>query len=151
MASRPTIYANLEKMTRERDYATHSINSLNDRDFIAAMNADARSGGYLKNSIISARVREENITSTYPCRVTSKEINTLLKFGDKGKIVEYLQCLDDESLRKAALDKPIKGIINESPCLSCRYASIATDAALGLLTTFRVSDIEPIEFSLEDE
>lgn len=110
----------------KREYAILTINSLNDRNFMAILEDEPEIGNYLRTNVDGITTREENIRyvkETGRLSATSKEVTAIMKSDDK-TIIKYLCTLDDKTLLKLAKDSTIQEGIKENPSLEQRYKSI---------------------------
>lgn len=110
---------------------TLQINRLNDRDFVAALK-DPLQGNHARATIPSVGVREDNIKShrqTGRAKVTSKEINLVLKSDHLNTILDFLHSLDDNTLRIVSSNDRAMRVIRSDHALSERYASIEDEVS----------------------
>jgi len=133
----------------ELDLVSFKINSLADRDFLSAL--ERGDGDFIRTVIFTVPIREDNIklrAMTGRSSTNSKEMHTLLKLGDKHRVVEYLHSLDDKSLREIARDPTIADVIENNTALSYRLADVLLiNSPIRSPPKFTLS----IPFSLEED
>jgi len=143
-----------------RDFFVFSLTSLTDKEFINTLNNDEHLADFARTSIFSVPVREQNIAialETGSLTTSSKELNVLLKSNDRNKIIEYMNCLDDNTFDKVAKDSSIKKIIKSDSALEHRHSAVSALKASKTNSAYnspcRIKNhkgLSPCPFSLDD-
>ena len=91
----------------QKEFSAFSIHSLNDREFLIAVNDPSVDTTHVAAIIPIRKANIEAYTATNRINATTKDITNLRKFGSHATIVEHLYSLDDTTLSVVARDPAI--------------------------------------------
>lgn len=152
-SAEPSSLRRLNDSKNHHNMFTFQINSLNDREFLAALR-DPLKGSHARNTILTVPIREDNIKAYKQdgrSTVTMKDAGFVLKSEHRATILDFLHSLDDNALLRLSSSDVVRDIIDSDYALSQRHASIEEETTPRRKTflSARYNGVTPPVFSLD--
>lgn len=127
MTEASTYYERLNNQKAKRGHVHLLVTSMNDDDFLWTFHNDPQVANFVRDHILGAAIREENILRSKETRQSTtreKELSLVTETGNRENIVQYIHTLDDFTLLTLAKNPSIQKILEETPSLYQRYLSV---------------------------